>query len=576
VNLHPSNLSRNRRLVLPIVLGSGLLAAFAGAYAFRTLFQRPGESALKYIPADAFVVVSVDLSPSPTQALAFKHIDDALGRNGLGHFAEDSLLDMFTHTAFNAELAPFIKRGGAGCVEKKPGKGDEFTGLIFLAISDANQVQKILAKHCSARFYKGVKHYALANNNALAMIVDDYLVISDSATEFLKVKQIQDGELKPITSVAEFTSARDQVASDANVLAFVSKSMVQKTLKDSLKKAPEWVAMGMAVRDGGIGVSMAGKTDIKEFPGLKGYASAPGIRSDLMQVLPSGSYGLVATSDPAEAFSGIEKTLEDEKDAKKAITDVEDSTEKSIGLSVKGDLLPALKGDAVVGVYPSTTGDPVGVDLLAVIDDSNGANPGDAVEKFGAFMEKQNAKEGNAPKMFVKKGIEGATLYRINDTMEADMQKSLGDGIDPKQFNKPALVGNKTVVFATLGKVVFASTSQTLLDRAINSYNAKSGNLAADVKFAPYEKDLLDGSQSIIALSLGRIAEGVKNTVHPTNMKEDDSKLFNSILDAFSTLKEPFSIKTKALPNGIGAGGVFIPLDYDKMIDMVGTQMKKK
>jgi len=156
------------------------------------------------------------------------------------------------------------------------------------------------------------------------------------------------------------------------------------------------------------------------------------------------------------------------------------------------------------------------------------------------------------------------------------MQKSLGDGIDPKQFNKPALVGNKTVVFATIGKVVFASTSQTLLDWAINSYNAKSGNLAADVKFAPYEKDLLDGSQSIIALSLARIAEGVKNTVHPTNMKEDDSKLFNSILDAFSTLKEPFSIKTKALPNGIGAGGVFIPLDYDKMIDMVGTQMKKK
>ena len=577
MNLLPTKTLRKRNVLVPIALGTGLIAAFAGAYVYRTVFQRPGEAALKYIPADAFVVMSVDLSPSPTQTLAFKHIDDALNRNGLGRFAESSILDMFAQTSFNAELQPLIRRGGAGCVEHHDVKGDgEFTGLVFLAVSDGTQANDILKKHCPFHYFKGVKFYAIPKSKMLAMVVDDLLVLTDSPADLLKVRQIQQGELKSIISDPEFLAARDQVASDANVLAFASKKMFQATLKDAFTKAPDWMALGIAVRDGGIGISVAGKTDLKEFPAMKEYMNVPGVRADLLQVLPTGSYGLIATSDPAEAFADIEKTMEDQKGAKKAIKEAEDSTEKSIGLSVKEDILPALKGNSVVGIYPSTTDEPAGVDLLAVIDDQNGGNPASAIEKFQAFMEKQNAKEGDAPKMFVKKALAEGNMYRINDKLEADMQKSMGDGIDSSQFNKPSLVGNKTVVFATIGKVVFASTSQDLLNRAVASYGSKSNGLAGDTRFAPYEKNLLDGSQSVIALSLGRIAEGVKNTVHSSKMKDDDAKLFNSILDAFSTAKDPFSIKTKAMPNGVGAGGVFVPLDYDKMIDMVGTQMNKK
>ena len=517
MNLLPTKTLRKRNVLVPIALGTGLIAAFAGAYVYRTVFQRPGEAALKYIPADAFVVMSVDLSPSPTQTLAFKHIDDALNRNGLGRFAESSILDMFAQTSFNAELQPLIRRGGAGCVEHHDVKGDgEFTGLVFLAVSDGTQANDILKKHCPFHYFKGVKFYAIPKSKMLAMVVDDLLVLTDSPADLLKVRQIQQGELKSIISDPEFLAARDQVASDANVLAFASKKMFQATLKDAFTKAPDWMALGIAVRDGGIGISVAGKTDLKEFPAMKEYMNVPGVRADLLQVLPTGSYGLIATSDPAEAFADIEKTMEDQKDAKKAIKEAEDSTEKSIGLSVKEDILPALKGNSVVGIYPSTTDEPAGVDLLAVIDDQNGGNPASASEKFQAFMEKQNA------------------------------------------------------------KVVFASTSQDLLNRAVASYGSKSNGLAGDTRFAPYEKNLLDGSQSVIALSLGRIAEGVKNTVHSSKMKDDDAKLFNSILDAFSTAKDPFSIKTKAMPNGVGAGGVFVPLDYDKMIDMVGTQMNKK
>ncbi len=577
MNQLAQNKTRRNKIGITVGVGTLLLASFAGAYVYRTLFARPGEAALNYVPADALAVISIDLSPSPTQALAFKQIDNALSRNGLERYTENSILDMIQKSPLNAELAPLVKRGAAGCLDSKPGRSDkEMTGLLFISVSDGGKALEIIQKHAQPKFYKGLKYY-VANNQPFGIyVLDDLLVMSDDPAELLKVKEIKDGTRKAITSVPEFLAAREDVASDANVMAFASQALWNIAFKDIAKTSPNWMALGIAVRDGGIGLSMAGKTDPANFPELKTYASIPPVRIDLFQVLPEGSYGMFATSDLGTALRMGESSVSNNKDARKGIQDMEDSMEKSIGLSVQNDLIPALRGDVVAAVYPSRKGEVVGVDVLAVIDDLNGGDPSSAVQKFQAFMDKQMSKEGNEQKLFTSKSIDGGMEYRINDKMEADMQKGLGDGIDSSQFNKPSLVGNKTVVYAFIGKTVIASTSQELLDRAVNTYRSKTNGLEGDTKFAPYEKSVLDGSQSVIAFSLSRIAEGVKNTIHPTKMNQDDAKLLNSVLDAFLPLKDPFMIKAKATPDGIGSGGVFIPMDYDKMIDLIGSQMKKK
>lgn len=572
-----TNQNRRRgRIGRTVLFGTVLLASFAGAYAYRTLFARPGESALQFVPADASLVVSIDLSPSPTQTLVFKHIDDALARNGLERFTENSILEMVNKSPLTAELSPLVKRGGAACMEQKPGKPGEYTGLIFISVTDGAKALDIIKKHSQVQFYKGARYYKVANSTMAMSVIDDFLVLSDSPAEFLRVKDVQEGTLKSITTVPEFVAARDQVASDANLLVFASPKLWADIVKDKVDASPNWMAASLAVRDGGIGLSMAGKTDLEKYPEMRAYAGVHGIRTDLFQVMPEGSYGMFAVSDPSTIFNVTEKTLTKNKDTKKSFKDAEDSAEKSLGLSIKDDLLPAFKGDEVAAIYPSQSGETVGLDVLAIIDDENGGDPASAVQKFQAFMDKQSAKEGNAPKLFKTRAIEGGLEYRINDKIEADMQKGLGDGIDPAEVNKGSLVANKTIVFDTLGKTVIAASSQSLLDRAVASYRSKTNGLVGDAKFGPYEKTLLDGSQTIMAFSISRIAEGVKNTVHTAKMGPDSAKLFNSIFSALETLKEPLYVKGKTSQDGLGSAGLFIPMDFDKLFDIIGEQMKKK
>ena len=51
--------------------------------------------------------------------------------------------------------------------------------------------------------------------------------------------------------------------------------------------------------------------------------------------------------------------------------------------------------------------------------------------------------------------------------------------------------------------------------------------------------------------------------------------MFDSVLSAFADLNEPLSIHAHLQPDGRLSGGVFIPLDYDKILDFAGTAKKK-
>jgi hypothetical protein len=255
---------------------------------------------------------------------------------------------------------------------------------------------------------------------------------------------------------------------------------------------------------------------------------------------------------------------------------MEDSIQKGIGLSVKKDLVPALKGDAVAAIYPSQDGAAAGVDLLMIVDDSNGANPADAVDRFQSFVEQQIAKEGNSPKVFLEQKLTGGREFKVNEKIEEDMRKSIGEGMSPDSVRKDLLVGKKTIVFAMVGKAVIGSTSQALLDKAIATYTSKTNGLSGDPKLGATEKSMLDGSQSFAVFSLSRIAEGIKNTMVTSKMSADDRKMFDGVISAFESLNDPLYIKGKANPDGLSSGGVFIPLDYEKLVDIISGAVNKK
>lgn len=582
MNRMHTNQSRNRRVATRLALGAGLLASLAGVYAFRSLSARPGEGAFRLIPATALAVGSIDLTPSASQTIAFKHIDDALARNGMDGLMEKSVLDIFENGATGVEeLKPLILRNGALAALPGPdGTMDNAKGLAILALSDGPAAQAILIKSGTAQYYKGTRYFKLKRGNSNLMVVDNLLLVAQEPATLLQVLQVQKGTQPSIESNALFAGARSHVSDDANIKFFVSPKVWEMRsgsgqLAENFRGASkDWMSVGIAIRDGGIGISYAGVVDTQKMPEYVKMGQTPAIRSDLFHVLPSGAYGAIVMSDPANYVESFRTTLDKDKQTRKAMVEMEDSLQKEVGLDFEKDVMPAFRGNVVTAAYPDASN--AGVDALIVIDDQNDGDPANAVERFQNWVKRQVAKEGNQQgPLWTEKTVNNNRFFRLTDDNQTEMRKSLSQGMDESNINKQSLVGSKTIAWAMVGKAVFASTSQELLDRAVANYQNPGAGLDTDPKFAAHEKELLDGSQQLMMFSLSRIAEGVRNTVRTTKMDADGRKVFESVVSAFEKLNDPLTIRGQVQPDGRMSGGAFIPLDYDKLLDFAGDMKNK-
>ncbi|MGV3618443.1 MAG: DUF3352 domain-containing protein [Fimbriimonas sp.] len=574
MNAANSSAPRLRRWGVRAAVGATLFASLAGALAFRSLMARPGEAALRLVPANAVIVATLDLSPSASQVIAFKRIDDALARNGLNGFMESSLIDMFEPSAKGREaLRPLVLRNGAVAIlPKDSGKFGDGNPVAMLAVSSGADAQKALEREGEARYYKGLKYYKLRHGSQLYMVVDDLLIVAQEPTALLAVKGTRDGGAN-ITSVDSFVASRATVADDANIMLFLSPKMLTEGPKGTEALMADWMTVGMAVRDGGIGISFGGAADTSKEPALATLGQTQPVRNDLFRMLPSGMYGSMVYSQPSKTFEAVEKGFMKDADMKKSIKEMETDMRKEVGIDLRKDLIPAFHGTTIVAAYPSTKS-VAGVDALFVIDDLNGADPANAVDRFTHWMSEQMEKEGQSVEMFDRKEVDGVTYFRLAHEQEEEMQKSFGEGLDEGPVRKDALMGDKTIAWAVVGKAILASSNQALLERAVASYRTNADNLASDPKFAPIQSDVIDGSQQIGMFSLARIAEGVKNTMNLEKMDKEGAKTFQSILGAFETLDQPFTTKMRMMPSGRFAGGTFIPLDYDKMLNFAGDLKK--
>lgn len=570
--------ARFRKVGIRLALGAGLLASLAGVYAFRSLSARPGEGALRLVPNDALVVATLDLSPSVSQTLAFKQIDSALARNGLDSLTQGSLLSMFERDAKGVdELSPMLLRSAAIAILPGPkGTTDDAKGVAFFAVRDGVEAQRVLDKNGVPQYWKGMKAYKLRNGHGVMLVVDDLLVAAENVQALYQVNQVRTGAAPAITANADFAGARTHVADDANLMAFVSpKALNEAAPKDISSPAADWLALGVAIRDGGLGISTSGLIDVKKEPEIAKFGQVAPVRSDLFKILPAGAYGMTVVSQPASMYEAVEPSVMKDKDARKGIAEMESSLQKETGISFRKDVLPAFKGDFILAAYPQKD-EVAGIDLLAVADDTNGANPADAAARLQDYIRQQIEKEGNSQgPLWTSREASGARFFRISDKVESDMRKSFGD-MDDQQVNKKALVGTKTIAWAVVGKAVIVSTNEDLLERTVATYQGAAGGLDTDAKFASSEKETLDGSQQVLLLSISRVAEGVRNTVRTAKMRADDRKTFEGIVGMLEGLNQPLALHAKLQSDGHVAAGAFIPLDYDKVIDLVGDQMKKK
>ncbi len=568
--------SRARRIGSRVAIGSAIIVSLGAAYAFKTLYARPGEAAIALIPANALVVGSVDLSPSPQQTITFKNIDDALARNGLDKYSNKSVLDIIEHSPMADELRPFALRNAAFAgLPKDAAKGVSggISPVLLLAVSDGQQVQSILKKDAKLFFWKGTQYYKTKGSDAGMLVIDDVLVVAQDPESLSQIRRVKQGDSPSINTVAAFNDARAKAIGDANLMVFASPDLMGG--KDGPMGA--WATASMAIRDGGFEFSGAGMVDTAKDASLQKISKAVGLRPDLFSVLPAGSYGVTAISQPGVMFSGVEGELQNAagKGEKTPIDQISDTSTQAFGVDLHNDVIPALKGDTIAAFYPTHTAPNAGVDVLLIMDDSNGADPATVVEKVQQFVREQGQKNGEKREFFTKTQRDGASFYRIGDEFEKEMHKGMSSNDTKPVVKTDLLFGNKTMAWATIDHVVIVSSSQELLDKAVASYKSKANSLAEDPGYGS-TTNLNDGSQTVMTFNLARIAEGVENSMNSDNMGKDDASMLHSVLDAFKTLNSPLYVKAKVSDNGQFSTGLFIPMNYDKMIDFVGSMMNKK
>jgi len=542
--------SPRRRAGARLLIGSLVVASLAGAYAVRSAFDRPGEDALRLLPSSAFLVGTLDLVPAPNQVLTFKNIEDGLTRNGMGDFTTKSVVDIFDQSSFAEAVRPYIQRSVAFAAVA--GEDGSSKNVILVVLKDVDKVAEALKRYGKPAFYKGTSYFTLSQGKVAAAVIDGRLAISQDAVLLHEVRLVAEGRTEPVTAKADLMAAREQVAPDANLKVFFVPYGARTTTQKDVGHS--WAAMGATIRENGLDVTGAGLADPAVTKGEGINFDLKPMRESLLSSLPSGAYAVTATGDPWSMVNGKVKEKGDE---------IKKPLNETLGLDPDTDLAAAFGGNTVLAAYPTGAGKTEGLSLLALIDDSNGANPDAVVRKLQEHFQSEAQKDPSSPPLFVRKDRNGVETYRLGDEMEGDLHKESDKALGHTAIGKP-IVDEMTFTWALVNHTVIAATSEALLDRAVKTYRDRNDDLAHDPAFAPVTPIVFDGSQNIAIFNIARIVEGIRATMDPK-----DREANGRYLDAFAGIDTPLYLKGRFQSGGRFDGRTFIPLDYGKVLDLL-------
>ncbi len=543
-----------RRRVLSYALLAFATTAAAGGYAAHRLLDRPGETALALVPADAIGVVALDLVPAPDQVLAFKTIDDVIAKapdTEPGKALIGTLLKEFAGVPELSPLTDQVDRSIALAGLPKPGKApDDAEGVVLMPIKDPAAVAAFLATKGQKETVNGtalVRIKTKTKGDLHFWLQGSTLVGAEQAWAVASVAKVGQGQAPSLAADPAFAAARAKALPSANLLVLASPE---------LAKGSDWSVASMTIRDTGVEVAMSGQTDD---PDVRKIGSLEPLDAGVLTALPRGAYGFFASAQPGPAMLVAGKELDESAAEMK----------KEIDIDLKEDVVPALSGNALVALYPSY-GPDAGLDLLYVIDDANGADPARLARKLERVLGEKldEAEPGTKDKWIEPLPTPGMEGGRLGDEPAMEMEKAMR-GLEKSYFRPLTLSRGKTVAWAYVGKSVVFATSKNLLDRAVALRKAPSDDLslASDPALGANPRAAADG-QFALAISMKRLAEGIRNTVDPSHMSLETAKIYRKSLGLFDNVTEPLAIRAN-----LGAGGryqayVSIPFDWSKIKEL--------
>ena len=543
------------------VLSYGLIAlaatAAAGGYAFSRLLDRPGETSLALVPADALGAMSLDLVPAPDQIVAFKSIDDLIAKaptQGKSPIQPGDLLgSAFRAFAGAPELDPLSKQVGRSLafamLPKPGGKGTEDgEAVALLPVKDPQAVAAFLGSKGKPGADGVVTVATKGMGEVKLALVGSVLVASDEADAVASVVRVGRGEAKSIVDDPSFAAARATALPSANLIVLVSPKV---------SRGADWAQASMTIRDTGIEVGMTGQTDDPDI--LKAGSLVP-LDARVLAALPRGAYGFLAAAQPGPAVALAGPVLDEpSKEAK-----------KEMDLDLKEDVLPALGGNLVFGFYPSY-GPDAGLDLLVSLDDANGANPAELARKLEKSLGDQIDKGDPqmAGKWKVSTERDGVEIDTLSDEAARGFESAARD-VEKSFFRPLTLSKGKTFAWTKVGRSVLFATSQSLLGRAVAARKAPSvvNGLAGDPALGAKSAETANG-QVAMAISMRRLSEGLRNTIDPSHMSPEEAKTYRKALSLYDNVTEPLALRASMGPDGRYNGYISVPFDWSKLPDML-------
>ncbi len=575
-----------------------LVVVLGGTLAWKYLFGRPGETAIQLIPADAALVVTLDTTPSPAQAPLFLRLKRALESAHIDSKMNDMIKGAVEDASspISAEIRPYLTTNFAFAMldMPRPGGHDNGQPVVFLAVNNAGKVEELLARSGRHVRQSGFAYYRLKKDDQCAMVVANYLVLSTSPSILARVQMAYQGRLGTVAGLREYQEARAELPEDATLMVFVSPSALHELDGEGRKlgvtpfRDTRWMAVSSTLRNQGLVFDYRAPVTPGRQPRIQQMAQAPAIDMAAYKQLPSGAYGVFALSDPASYWDYLASMVADDAKSRGQFDRGLHEFETQTGLSVSGDILPALRGRTLFAVYPNSDDATAHPEGLIVIDDSNGANPAALVEKVKTWLQRTTAKKGNAGARFIPAQQSSITVWHLDPDSRAVLGDTIGsilggimrDEEGPNgaphthedQAKRPAAakMSTPTPVYAQVGNSILVATSQAMLQRAIQVHQGLVPTLAEDPAFTAMRQMARPGTQGILMVNLAAIMGRVEPYLK--DWMKDESVIADDIVHVFGAPNTGL-VASGNFDGQVERGSLFLPLDYDRLARLIKAGM---
>lgn len=528
--------------------GKGLaisLAAFAlvgggGVFAYKYIFNRPGESAIALLPADCGVIITLDTNPSERQVTVFRKIGDTLDKN---HFAAnfDSMATKFMQdNPVVSKLRPLLTNNFAIGRWNVGSTLDH--GVVIVSLKDAAAAQKIIDE---SEKFRGTS----------MKVIKGYLVFSDKEADCARVQNVVDGKVDSAVTVNEFGDARKALPEDANLMVFASYDKIGKGNEKQFKVGTNgYLAFSATIEDEGIAFDSYGISKPTEDKLTKLMDKLQPMDEATYKGLPRGAYGALGFTGLSISIEAMRLSLGQSSETREAWDNGVKSFEKSSGLSLDEDLIPALSGTCALAVYPGASGKPEDLDVVLAMQNEDP----DHLKAVAAKLREKSSQidaEAAEPLKWSTGSIEGNVFWNL--VIPANSQPADGP------FKGKSLAYVETETGITFGSSVDVIRKSVASSKGV-------GDLANDPGYAAAWSHEVKGSYSTFVLNLNRIMNAFKPSIERSSGNSKDVQdwmnLFGSSTDAL--------VLSAKIENGITTGKGFLPLDWEAAARLMGRGMQ--